>query len=285
MNLQKWKENASTLSIYGRKVNYRLLGDRGPVICFLHGFPTSSYDFHRCLDRFPGYRLVLHDHPGFGLSDKPRDYSYSLIEQAECALALWQALGIEEAHLVAHDYGTSVATEVLARRETTGIDLALRSLTLCNGSVHIELARLRPIQRLLQHKRIGPWIARRASFALFRRNMRRIWGDHSTIDEEELRAHWQLLVGDGGRLVLPAIAQYIRERHRYWHRWVGALCRLDIPCHILWADRDPIAVPAIASKLEEEIPDAQLSWLAGLGHYPMLEDPKRWSGAVADFLA
>jgi pimeloyl-ACP methyl ester carboxylesterase len=49
--------------------------------------------------------------------------------------------------------------------------------------------------------------------------------------------------------------------------------------------RDPIALPAVAQRLAAEIPGARLTWLDDLGHYPMLEDPERWSAAVLRFLA
>jgi pimeloyl-ACP methyl ester carboxylesterase len=60
-------------------------------------------------------RVIVHDHLGFGLSDKPAEYSYSLMEQAAYAVGVWRKLGIRRGHLLANDYGTSVATELLAR--------------------------------------------------------------------------------------------------------------------------------------------------------------------------
>ena len=56
--------------------------------------------------------------------------------------------------------------------------------------------------------------------------------------------------------------------------------RLDLPVQVLWGDRDPVAVPAIAERLASGIPHATLEWLPGVGHYPMLEAPARWAGAV-----
>ena len=63
----------------------------GPPLLILHGYPSSSHDYLAALPRLTqNYRVVLHDHLGFGLSQKPSDYSYSLLEQAEVALALWR---------------------------------------------------------------------------------------------------------------------------------------------------------------------------------------------------
>jgi pimeloyl-ACP methyl ester carboxylesterase len=48
---------------------------------------------------------------------------------------------------------------------------------------------------------------------------------------------------------------------------------------------DPLAPPEESKKLLSARPDATFRVLPGLGHYPMLEDPKRLADALADFLA
>lgn len=248
------------------------------TLVILHGFPTSSFDFHRVMPHFTKrFRVVVHDHLGFGLSDKPQDYSYSLFEQAEVAMDIWRQLGIERAHLLAHDYGTSVATEVLARRERGSCPVDLQSVTLANGSVFIELAHLTPSQVALRNKVVGPLFARLSSQFIFQAQLRKIFGTPDAVSKDELDAAWALLVHDQGKRVLPAISSYLDERSRFKQRWIGALGKLDIPAHVLWGRRDPVAVPAIAEALADTIPNVRLTWLDELGHYPMLENPARWA--------
>lgn len=273
------------MRVFGRDV---FVFDEGKpsegTLVILHGFPTSSFDFHRVMPHFTKrFRVVVHDHLGFGLSDKPQDYSYSLIEQAEVAMDIWRQLGIERAHLLAHDYGTSVATEVLARRERGSCPVELQSVTLANGSVFIELAQLTPSQVALRNKVIGPVFARIASQFIFQAQMRKILGTPDAVSKDELDAAWALLVHDQGKQVLPAISSYIDERSRFKQRWIGALGKLDIPAHVLWGKRDPVAVPAIAEALADTIPNVRLTWLDELGHYPMLENPTRWAENALTF--
>lgn len=284
--VSNWQARGTTHRIFGRDV---FAVTEGPVtsdpILILHGFPSSSRDFLPALPRLAERRrVVVHDHLGFGLSDKPAGYSYSLLEQAEVALGLWRSLGIARGHLVAHDYGTSVATELLARRERGLCPVDFASVTLCNGSVHLDLAQLTPSQRLLRHPRIGPIFARLASRPVFVAQIRRILGDPHRVPESELYAMWEGLVRDGGRERLPALSGYLNERVRFAARWIEPLTRLDLACHVLWGQRDPVAVPAIAEQLAREIPGATLTWLGDLGHYPMLEAPDRWADAVLDFI-
>lgn len=224
--------------------------------------------------------MVVHDHLGFGLSAKPAHYRYSLVDQADATLEVWQQLGIGSAHIVAHDYGTSVATELLARRQSGNLDFEITELTLCNGSMHIELAKLRPIQRMLKTPVLGTIVARLSTERVFARNMQRLFVDPSTVSAEELAAMWRMVTGGGGRAVLPKITRYLDERREKWDRWIGALKSTDLPIHIVWAEEDPVAVVKMAHVLHEEIAHSRLTLLDRLGHFPMLEDAERWSTAV-----
>jgi pimeloyl-ACP methyl ester carboxylesterase len=283
--LTDWSSRGRVLDVFGRKVFALVEGPASAeTLLVLHGFPTSSADFRHALPLLArGRRVVLHDHLGFGLSEKPARYSYSLLEQAEVAVAVWRELGITRGHLVAHDYGTSVATELLARRERGLLALDIRSLTLCNGSVHIELARPALSQHLLR-SRLGPLFARLAGPRLFRWQLRRILGDPRSVPDAELDLMWEGLTLAEGRARLPQIAGYIGERTRFWDRWIGPLTRFDRPAHVFWGRRDPIARPAVAERLASEIPGSLLTWLPELGHYPMVEAPQRWAEGVVSFV-
>jgi len=208
----------------------------------------------------------------------------SAVEQAEMALRLWSRLGLSNVHVVAHDYGTSVLTEILARDQFQKLDVTLESITLCNGSVHIELSELRVLQLLLRRPYLGPMVAKLSRYGLFRRNMARIWGDSARLDEATVAAMWEGLIARSGREVLAKVSRYTLERSHFWYRWIGALRETAIPAHILWGDQDPVAVPAIARALKEDMPHARLEWLEGVGHYPMLEATEQWSAMVTDFI-
>ncbi len=278
MKPEEWEKLGSYLTIQNRRIFVYDSGGSKQAICILHGYPTSSLDYHKVLPVLEKkYRVIVHDHLGFGFSDKPQDYSYSLIEQADMALLLWQQLRIKSAHLVAHDYGTSVATEIIARRNIGTEPIKLLSLTLCNGSVHIELAKLRIIQKLLRNKLIGPLVARLSSKRVFAQNMKQLWHDKSKLTHEELDAMWTMLIHNNGKAVLAKITQYLRDRVTFWHRWVGGLVKTDIRTNILWGESDPITGADVAKVHHREMRNSQLLLLEKVGHYPMLEAPEKWA--------
>jgi pimeloyl-ACP methyl ester carboxylesterase len=256
-------------------------GDFDKTLVILHGYPTSSYDFYKVLKPLSkSYRIVVHDHLGFGFSDKPSYEKYSLKTQADIAEKLWLKLKIQDPIVLAHDYGTSVATELLARQNEGKIKLQLRGLILCNGSIHIELAKLRPIQKMLKSRFLGRFTALFASQKTFNRNMRSIFYTASKLSTDELDNMWYLLCQNSGKRVLPKITRYINERYKFWDRWIGALRNTDLVIGLLWATKDPVAVKAIATQLDSEIKNSRLFWLKKTGHYPMLENPELWMALV-----
>lgn len=252
-------------------------------LVILHGFPTSCHDFVPCIDLLRGSRRVLtFDFWGFGLSDKPERFSYSLHEQTDLALAVVRDAGISRAHIWAHDMGTSVATELCARRERGLLcGFELESVTLMNGSVHVELARLTMGQKLLRSP-LGPLFVRLSNRASFQRQMKAIFGQ--PVSQATLDEMWMLLELNDGVLRLPSTIRYVSERYLYWDRWIGALRRLALPALVAWGERDPVAVMPIARTLASEIPGAKLVTWPDLGHYPQVEAPARVCADLSTFL-
>jgi pimeloyl-ACP methyl ester carboxylesterase len=249
-------------------------------ICILHGFPTASHDFARLVDIASSRRVVTLDFLGFGLSDKPVEYGYSLFEHADSVIAVLKEAKIERAHIFAHDMGTSVATELCARRERGTLPFAMASLTLMNGSVHVEMADLTFGQIALRSP-FGPLFAKLNSARTFKAQMKRIFA--RPVSDEDLDAMWSLMARADGPLRLPQTIRYIEERTRFRRRWIGALERLDIPTHVAWGRLDPVAVIAIARQLAAEIPNADLTIWDDLGHYPQLEAPDVVAKSVMAF--
>ncbi len=254
---------------------------RDEAVLVLHGFPSSSLDFHRVTGAFGQRRVLLFDAPGFGFSDKPERGVYSLFEVADVACALSRERGLRRVHLVAHDMGTSVACELLARRERGLLPFEVGSVLFFNGSVFVEMAHLTPSQRLLRTP-LAAAFARVASFRAFSMQMGRICG--VPLADDELEAMWAALRRDDGHLRLPATIGYVDERERYRARWIPPLSRLDLPVRILWGPLDTVAVMPIAERLAATIPGARLSKLESLGHYPMLEDPQVTGAAMTAWL-
>lgn len=230
-------------------------------------------------------RVIVADMVGYGLSSKPEGFSYSLEAQADVLLELWQKLGVRRAHFVAHDMGTSVLCAMLARRAKGTLPIEVDSVTFSNGSVFIEMARLTPSQKLLRNSYVGPLFASLGSRLVFGLQLRRIFGRADSVPSVELDAMWELLCANDGRKRLPAIIRYIDERYEKATQWLPPLSKLDVPSLVLWGELDPVSIVEIGERLAREIPASQLVKLTGVGHYPMVEDPARFTAALEAFFA
>lgn len=286
MCAKEWLASGEYKVVNGHRLFVVEMGEAtSPPLLILHGYPTCSYDYHKVIKRLAqAHRVIVHDHLGFGFSDKPLAYSYSLVDQCDMALSLWHQMGVKSGHVLAHDYGTSVATELVARHNCGNLTFKPHSLTLCNGSMHVEMAKLRLIQRLLLNRWTGPWVAKMSNKNTLKRNLKNIYHDPSQLSETEVDALWQMMNHNNGKHVLHQTTQYIAERYRLWHRWIGALQKTALPTHVLWAENDPVAVYPMAHVLRKEIENSSLTSLPDAGHFPMLEVPEAWSDAVMSYL-
>jgi pimeloyl-ACP methyl ester carboxylesterase len=281
MNNLDWKNKGHLISVYNKNIFVIDKGKSKETLVILHGYPTSSYDYYKVLPELSKhYRVIIHDHLGFGFSDKPLEYSYSIIEQADIALQLWKQMGLTNVTLLAHDYGTSIATEILARHNKQQINLQIDQLILCNGSMHIELSKLRVIQKLLRNKITRKWVAKLTNFSLYKKNLRNIYFDKKKISNEELQEMWFQLLHNKGEKIIHSLSNYINERYTFWHRWIGALKETQIPTKIVWAKNDPVAIDLIAELLALEIHNNKLFWIKECGHFPMLEKPEEWTELI-----
>src|SRR5262245_40360596 len=129
-----WYQTGALTEIAGHRIFVRErpgTGD-GRSLVLLHGYPSSSFDWRHAFEVLPAHHLIVFDFLGYGLSDKPRDQVYSLGMQADIAEAIVERFADGPMVLVAHDMGSSVATELLARDIEGRLSFELASTLLFN---------------------------------------------------------------------------------------------------------------------------------------------------------
>ena len=253
-------------------------GGSGDALLLIHGFPTSSRDWDGVWPTL-AQRFELHaiDMLGFGQSDKPADFDYTIAASADQWEALAKARGLQSVRILAHDYGNTVAQELLARQLEGRLAFRIRSITFLNGGLFPEATHPLMLQKALLGP-FGPLVARLANERSFVASMRHICAQPP--DASELSKHWQLIKRADGRLVMPKLIRYIRERARYRERWVGALQNAGIPISLIDGVEDPISGASIVRRWRELLPAAPVVELEGVGHYPQWEAPDRVLAAL-----
>jgi pimeloyl-ACP methyl ester carboxylesterase len=268
-----WARHGDLATFNGRRIFINDRPGEGPPMVLLHGYPSSSFDWREQFELLPQRRLIAFDFLGFGLSQKPPEQVYSLHMQAdlvETIVALRTGGG--PIVLVAHDMGTSVATELLARDIEGRLPFALQSVLLFNGSMVLERASLTISQKVLR-SRLGPLAARLSNERSFRLQFARIFSAAHPLSDTEAADQWALLAHDDGHRIIDKLTFYLHERMTFAPRWHGALRDWPGSLELAWAGRDPVCTEAVLEAVRELRPSAPLTRFPELGHYPQIEDP------------
>lgn len=253
------------------------------TVLLIHGFPTASWDWQKIWPELrQQYRLVAMDMLGFGFSDKPERHHYSIFEQADLVESIVRQLGLERFHVLAHDYGDTVAQELLWRQNAGTGAGSWQSVCFLNGGLFPETHRALLTQKLLLSP-LGSLVNRLSSQRSFERAMRRVFGRDTQPDARELADFWSLILNNDGKHVFHNLITYMRDRRENRERWVAALRDARVPVALINGSADPVSGAHMVERFKElALPLAYLSALDDIGHYPHTEAPQ----AVArDYLA
>ena len=307
-SVQDWEKKGQYLDVFGHKmfvIQEGQISNDQDVVVFFHGFPTSSYDYAKPLPYlkqfFPNHKLVFFDHIGFGFSDKPlQDYEYTLHDHAENALELLRQLKIKSGHIVSHDMGDSVLTEVLLRRHLKLIpdyfNDFFKSVTFTNGGMHYDSINMRLGQILLNDPYFGRFFSslfsrlpQEINSVIGHRQLASIWSPNADNDDrdQDIEAIRAMIRFKSGDTLNHKTVSYLKDRARFESRWYRALKQIDIPVMLFWGDSDAVAPMAIPKHLATHIiPAGKLTakLLKDVGHFLMLEKPKEWSQTLAQFI-
>lgn len=287
MTFQEWHERGKYFRYRNVHRIFYQHGGTGPVLVLLHGFPTASWDWHKVWPLLTAhYQVLAFDFIGFGFSDKPRQYNYTLMDQADLTEAFLQDQGIHEYHLLAHDYGDTVAQELLARHYervhgggSPGPELL--SLCLLNGGLFPSLHHPRPIQTALAG-RLGFLLTPFLTKAKLRRNFQVIFGPDTQPSEQEIDEFYQLIEHQNGKYLFHRLIRYMKEREIHEERWGSATCLGQLPQRLINGGHDPVSGRHLAEFYENVVTDPDVVLLENIGHYPQTEAPE---AVVAAFMA
>jgi pimeloyl-ACP methyl ester carboxylesterase len=253
---------------------------RGWPVLLLHGFPDSSYVWRNQIPALVGarFRVVAPDLRGFGASDKPQDVdAYRITTLADDVIAILDAVELERAHVVGHDWGAGLAW-VLAGLHADRVD---RLVAMSVG--HPSTQREPPVEQ-----REKSWYM--------------LWFQFEGLAEELLpRDGWRLLHewtrGNGD------VERYVRELARpgaltaglNWYRANLSPLRelqprrefpkITTPTMGMWSSGDDYLLEAPVKRSGEHVIG---SWryerIDGASHWLQLDAPARVNELLLDFL-
>lgn len=275
MKLKIWHETSKYFDYQGTPIFFRLSRQSDEVVLCLHGFPTSSHDFHKIWQRLTErFAVLAFDLIGYGFSAKPANFDYTTFNQTDALQALLKYLNIKKVHILAHDYGNTLTQELLARAEEKRLDFSIETVCLLNGALFPETHRPILAQKILISP-IGFLFGRLIGDARFKKNLASIFGAETQPTDEELDDFLHVFKFNDGRRIAHKLIRYMRERQKYRARWVGALQRMGVPFRFINGSADKVSGKHLVERFREVVPEkTDIIELETVGHYPHFETPE-----------
>jgi pimeloyl-ACP methyl ester carboxylesterase len=218
-----------------------------PPLVLVHGFPTSSIDWFEIAELLSDrYRVCAMDFPGFGFSDKPLGWGYSLQRDAE-VLEYYMAdvLGLESTVLYAHDRGSSVAMVHTTRGDSK---VNVEHLFLTNANICLPMSNLTQAQRVMIDPELGPAaLAQGTPEQLAVGIGPLMYTPPRGADDPEVEALVAIFSNENGLVVLHETIQYLHERAENEESWLQALAGMDVPTTFIWGVYDTISPPRVVN--------------------------------------
>jgi haloalkane dehalogenase len=252
----------------------------GPVILFVHGTPTNSYEYrHLVAALSPTYRCIAPDHLGFGKSDRPRAFAYTPEAHAENLREFVDALGLDRFTLVVHDFGGPI-----------GLPLALSGRAERVVIMNTWAWPLDDDPKMARGARfigggVGRFLYRYANASL-RLIMPSAYGDKRKLTKEIHRRYLDVFHDRDARvLVLHALAKSLLASRAHYQSLLDRLDTLkQMPVLIVWGMKDSAFQPYHLQRWQSLLPGATVVPIDGAGHWPHEEAPDQVIEALKRFL-
>lgn len=276
MTLDDWKNGGEYFAYGDHPIFFRKnLAGKDEVTLLLHGFPSSSFDYHKIWEGLGGnFSLLAYDMIGYGFSAKPADLAYTTFDQADLLQALLENSGIGKVHILAHDYGNTITQELLARKEEGRLRFSIGSICMLNGALFPETHRPVLAQKILISP-AGFLFAKLISDKRFEQSLSAIFGKDTRPAKEELADFRAVFTHNRGKRIAHKLIRYMRERKIFRERWVGALQRTKVPFRFINGLDDPVSGAHLVRRFREIMPQTDIVELPGIGHYPHFECPEK----------
>lgn len=278
-------ERMVRLERIGTEVRVQEVGEGEPVL-FIHGGPNAGSTWAPLVARMEGFRCLLVDRPGTGLSPAYAVTAENLPEIGAAFVAdVLDGMGIERSRVIASSFGGHIALRSAAatpERIPGMVQMACPALSSGERPPPFQqLLRFRAVRRILNALPPNP----RANRVI----MRQLGHGESLAAGRiptsfsdwylELQRHTDTNRNDG-EMIANALAARLRLT-------LGEeiLAAARVPTLFLWGEDDTFGGLDVARCLVGAMPDARLEVMPAAGHLPWLDDPDRAARAASRFLA
>ncbi len=273
---------------HGLRQHYLDEGEGAPVV-MLHGNPSWSFYYRRLVSALRDeYRLIVPDHMGCGLSDRPDDaaYAYTLAQRVDDLDALLAHLGVRDnITLVVHDWGGMIGMSWAARHP----ERVARLIVMNTAAFPLPETQALPWSlRLCRDTRLGAWLILHGN--AFARGAAWLGCKRKRMHAELRQAYCSPYRDPQSRLATLRFVQDIplQEGDPAWamvNATAAALPQFrDRPVLIGWGERDFVFTRAFLDRWLHAFPEAELHAFKDGGHYILEDAAELLIPRIIDFL-
>ena len=272
-------DKSKFIMVDGARVHYQEFGDSSkPPIILIHGYTASVYVWKTSAPMLAdaGFHVLAIDLLGFGYSEKPRWFDYSIQSQARMVTRFMDRLGIGRAVIAGSSYGGAVASTI-----TLNDSERVEKLVLVDAVINDDL-RSHPVLKLASFPGIGevitPFISDSKAFMRYRMHGTLAKANHHMITEERIENIRRPLFAADGHHSLLATSRNWSASHieRDAHL-------INQPTLIIWGEEDAVIPIKNGYKLHDEILNSRFVVLKNCGHVPPEEKSDLFVEIVAEF--
>lgn len=259
------------VDVNGQRLYYEVHGEGEPLLC-VHGLSVDTLGWTLQVPVWSQqYRTIVFDNRDVGQSSRATE-PYVIADMAQDALALADALELETFHLLGLSMGGTIAQEL-----TLAAPERVRTLTL-----------------VVTFAGGGAWArAQGDAWSVRAREMTReqrvdelmllCFSEQTFENAEGIAFLRQLMLSNPHPQESDAFGRQLLATSRHEAR--DRLGTIDVPVHVIGAERDLLLPIWKSHELAELIPGARLTVLDGAAHGVNVDDAERFNAAVVDFLA
>jgi len=272
-------DHSRFVNVEGARVHYQEFGNAGdPPMVLIHGYTASVYVWKTAAPMLAseGFHVIAVDLLGFGYSEKPRWFDYSIQSQARMVSRFMNRLGIGRAVIVGSSYGGAVSLNLTLDYPEMVEKLILVD-AVCNDDPKDH-----PILKLASLPGLGeaitPFLIDSKTFLRFRMQGTLAKANHHLITEDRIESiRRPLFAADGHHSVLAT--------SRNWHanRLEQDASLIEQQTLIIWGEEDTVIPIKNGYLLHEEILNSRFVILKDCGHVPMEEKSDIFVGLVSEF--
>lgn len=273
------KMHMKQVSVEGINISYIEKGQGNPLV-LVHGSPTSSFLWRDMIEELSAHgRIIALDLPGFGLSDPPHNGDYTISNYARIFESFLEALSIEQATLICHDYGGPVVlTYALQHPEKYNRLIILDTFLhrdLPPWPLSWKIARIWPFGEIFMRLG-GQYITRSA--------LEEGVIDKSRISDQVLQRFY---MPDGNpdklnKTMLGTLRVDYMEDLEFIEK---NLKTIEKPTLILWGEDDKFLPLSLGDRIQKDIKGSRMEIIPNCGHFVQEDKPERATEIIIDFLS